>query len=83
MTNGIDCSIVGSDDLVAGSASRENWLIDGRALLSDASAGLPTLSTLSSAGIAARRFWSCDANAANVVFRFVTRSPSDCSSNRP
>src|SRR4051794_18218437 len=56
VTNGIDCSIVGSDDFVAGRASRANWRSEGRASLSDARAGLPTLITLSSAGIAARRF---------------------------
>ena len=52
VTNGIEASIVGPDDFVAGSAVRANERSAGSAPFSRASAGVPARSVLSSAGMA-------------------------------
>ena len=67
--NGIDASIVGPDETVPGYASRANARSDGSAPLSDSSAGEPTRSTRSSAGIVRCSASSSRANAAAVVLK--------------
>ena len=71
--NGIDASIVGPDETVPGYASRAKARSDGSAPLSDSSAGEPTRSTRSSAGIVRWSASSSRANAAAVVLKLVTR----------
>jgi hypothetical protein len=76
--NGIDASIVGPDDFTPGSAVRANDRSDGSAPFSSRSAGVPTRTTASSAGIACWSGWSSRANASAVVLKLVIRLFSSC-----
>src|SRR6185437_13451595 len=73
VTNGIEASIVGPEDLTPGSASTENLRSDGSAAFRVRRVGVPVRSTASSAGIDCCSGPSSRANAAAVVLKFVTR----------
>ena len=73
MMKGREALIVGSDDLVPGSASRANARTVGSALFNEASAGRPTASTSRRAGTVAESANSWRAKAAAVMLRFTIR----------
>ena len=68
---GRDALSVGAVERAAGSASTANALIDGSALLSEASAGCASRRTSRSAGTEEDRAASCTAKASVVVLKFV------------